>query len=89
MRNSSHQHHMRTAHQDHFNSVVGRTVAKLREERGISQRHLAEEIGLSHQSVTAIESGRSVPAFTLARIAEALDVTLDELVPIDALMMGA
>jgi len=80
---------MRSAHQDHFNSVVGRMVAALRRERGMPQRELAEQIGVSHQTVTAIESGRSVPAYTLARIAEALDVTLDELVPLDAMSIPA
>ena len=46
----------------------------LREERGLSQGQLAVELGVSRQTVNAIETGRYLPslplAFDLARFFE-------------------
>ena len=47
-------------------------VRRLREERGLSQGQLAGELGVSRQTVNAIETGRYDPslplAFRLARV---------------------
>jgi len=43
----------------------------LRTERGWTQAHLAEQLGISRQSVNAIESGKHAPSLPLAfRIAD-------------------
>lgn len=55
----------------------------LREQRtlrGLSQADLAESLGVSRQTVIAIESGRYSPSLPLAfRIARYFDVTVDRL----------
>lgn len=47
------------------------TLRELRAERGWSQARLAEELGVSRQTVNAIETGRFDPSLPLAlRIAQ-------------------
>lgn len=47
------------------------TLRELRDERGWSQARLAEELGVSRQTVNAIETGRFDPSLPLAlRIAQ-------------------
>jgi putative transcriptional regulator len=47
-------------------------VRRLREERGVSQGQLAVELGVSRQTINAIETGRYLPslplAFSIARL---------------------
>lgn len=55
-------------------------VRELREARGLSQVTLAATIGLTRQSVHAIEAGRAIPAVDVAlRIARALDCPVESL----------
>jgi len=55
-------------------------VRELREARGWSQSVLAETVGLSRQSVFAIETGRALPAVDIAlRLAKALDCPVEGL----------
>jgi putative transcriptional regulator len=41
-------------------------VRKLREDRAISQGDLAKDLGVSRQTVNAIETGRYLPSLPLA-----------------------
>ncbi len=41
-------------------------VRRLREARGLSQGQLAQELGVSRQTVNAIETGRYLPSLPLA-----------------------
>ena len=41
-------------------------LKQLREERGISQRELAEEVGVTRQTINAVERGRYDPSLELA-----------------------
>lgn len=51
----------------------------LRGERGWSQQHLAEALGVSRQSVNAIETGRYDPSLPLAfRIAELFGLAIEQ-----------
>jgi putative transcriptional regulator len=51
-----------------------------RTQRGLSQADLAESLGVSRQTVIAIESGRYSPSLPLAfRIAKFFDTTVDEM----------
>jgi putative transcriptional regulator len=51
----------------------------LRATRGWSQTDLAERLGVSRQSVNAIETGRYDPSLPLAfRIAELFDMRIEE-----------
>jgi molybdate-binding protein/DNA-binding XRE family transcriptional regulator len=55
-------------------------VRELREARGLSQVTLAATVGLTRQSVHAIETGRATPAVDVAlRIARALDCPVESL----------
>ena len=54
-------------------------LATLRQSQRLSQAQLAQRIGVSRQSVNAIETGRSDPSLLLAlRIAETFDLSIEE-----------
>tara|TARA_R100000365_G_C2748604_1_gene80681 strand:- start:3449 stop:3781 length:333 start_codon:yes stop_codon:yes gene_type:complete len=58
---------------------VGLRIQAIRKERFRSQAELAEAIGRSVETVSAIERGKSLPNFeTLERLARALDVPIRE-----------
>jgi len=55
-------------------------VRELRDARGLSQAALCAAVGLTRQSVHAIESGRAVPAVDVAlRLARALECRVEDL----------
>jgi putative transcriptional regulator len=55
-------------------------LKKLRAERGWSQQDLAERLGVSRQSVNAIETGRYDPSLPLAfRIADQFGLTIEQI----------
>lgn len=55
------------------------TVRRLRGEHGWSQGRLARELGVSRQTVNAIETGRFDPSLPLAlRIAQLFDRQLEQ-----------
>jgi transcriptional regulator with XRE-family HTH domain len=58
---------------------VGRKISRLREQRGIKQETLAEQLGISLQSVSKIEQSEQVEDITLERIAKVLGVTPTEI----------
>ena len=52
----------------------------LRAERGWSQQDLAERVGVSRQSVNAIEKGRYDPSLPLAfRISDAFGLAIEDI----------
>ena len=52
----------------------------LRAERDWSQQHLAERLGVSRQSVNAIETGRYDPSLPLAfRIADVFELAIEDI----------
>ncbi len=61
-------------------TLVKNRLRELRAERGVSQAALADAVGLSRQSVNAIETGKYDPslpvAFSLARY---FDLTIEAL----------
>lgn len=61
-------------------AVVGARVKALREERGLSQRALAQHLELSSSAIAKYEAGVHTPPLTvLVRLAAVLDVSLDQL----------
>ena len=55
-------------------------VASLRQLQRLSQADLAQRLGVSRQSVNAIETGRSDPSLALAfRIAELFGLGVEEI----------
>ena len=55
-------------------------IAKIRKQKGILQKDLAKQIGVSHWWLSNVENGIASPGLKLMiRISNALNVTLDEL----------
>ena len=63
-----------------WDAALNNRVKVLRTERGWSQIELAEKIGISRQSVYAIESGKFDPSLPVAfRIAEQFGMTIEDI----------
>jgi len=70
--------------------IVDNRVRELRTRQGLSQAEIAAELGVSRQTVIAIESGRYSPSLPLAfRIARFFGLTVDELFDPSAPRTGA
>ena len=54
---------------------IGRKIARIRELRGMKQETLAEELGISQQSVSNLEQSETVEDMKLEEIAKILGVT--------------
>lgn len=60
--------------------ITGETIRTLREARGITQKQLAEELGVTDKAVSKWETGRGLPDVTLLEpLAQSLRVSLAEL----------
>lgn len=56
--------------------LVGRNVARLRREKGLTQEDVAERSGFSQQYLSSLERGRRNPTvITLFELAQALGVS--------------
>jgi transcriptional regulator with XRE-family HTH domain len=63
-----------------FFKKLGKHVAELRKELGITQMQLAEQLGISQQLIAAYEAGaRKIPASMLPTLAKLFAVSLEEL----------
>jgi XRE family transcriptional regulator, aerobic/anaerobic benzoate catabolism transcriptional regulator len=70
------------ARADAFAAAVGGLVRSSRAKRGMTRRQLAEQSGASERYLAQIESGQGNPSvIVLKSIAEALDVSVVELLP--------
>jgi putative transcriptional regulator len=59
---------------------VRNTLPDLRRERGWSQQHLADRLGVSRQTVISLERGRFDPSLPLAfRIARVFERRIEEI----------
>lgn len=59
---------------------LGLEIARLRDQKGMSQRQFALYLGLDRVTLNRIESGTGNPTLeTLIRIAQGLDVDLEDL----------
>lgn len=64
---------------------VRTNLAQVRAQRGLGAAHLASQVGVSRQTIYAIEAGTYVPNTTVSlRLARALDTTVEELFQIEA-----
>ena len=61
---------------------ISSKMKQLREANGISKTNLAELVGVSTKTITAWETGTTIPqrAQKLIKLADALQITIDELV---------
>ncbi len=63
-------------------ATVGDRIRRLREQRLLTQRELAERAGIGPVTLHRIESGKVVPRLrTLRRLAEALGIPPEALAP--------
>jgi transcriptional regulator with XRE-family HTH domain len=53
---------------------IGRKISRIRELRGIKQETLAQELGVSQQTVSRIEASETVEEDILTKVAKILDV---------------
>jgi transcriptional regulator with XRE-family HTH domain len=64
-----------------FRNQLSRSVKSAREERGLTQRTLAERAGITEKYLSRIELGLATPSILVAfRVAGALGLGLDRLV---------
>jgi transcriptional regulator with XRE-family HTH domain len=71
------QERIRTADRGWFFAAVADQVAERRQQRGLSQRELAELVGTTQSAIARLERGGRPPRIdTLLRIADALDCEL-------------
>lgn len=60
---------------------IGTKLFKIRTERGETQEHVAEGVGITYVSLSRYENGQRMPKMDiLARLAEHYGVTVDELI---------
>lgn len=66
-----------------FHAAVGQRLREKREAAGMSQRELADTLGISKSHLQKIEEGVQTPTvYLLAKAADEWDCTLDDLVPV-------
>lgn len=57
---------------------IGKRIAEIRKERGLSQTELAERIGTKQNAITRLEKGKFNVGFdTLQKIAEVFNMKID------------
>lgn len=71
---------------NHFYDRVGKAIRQARADAQLDQQELARRIGVSASTLGNAEEGHTCSLIMAARIAEALDVTLDALVPLEAIV---
>lgn len=67
-------------------TLITNSIRRLRFERNeMTQQHLAERVGVTRQTINAIEAGKYSPSLEVAfRIAVALEVTIEQVFSYDA-----
>ena len=69
-----------------FLKLIGGNIARLRKEKGLSQKDLGHIIDMEKSNLSAIENGRQNPTvLTLKKIAEAIGCEVFELIQISSL----
>ncbi len=60
------------------------TISQLRKQRKITQEELANEVGVTRQTITSIETGKYIASLPLAfKIAKFFDMSIAELFSIE------
>ncbi len=60
-------------------TIIGKNLRKLRESRGLTQKSLADALGITFQQVQKYEKGRSsIPAARLYAMSQILDASFDK-----------
>ena len=68
-----------TASDKKYLYTIGKNIARLRREKGLSQIDVCAEINMEKSNLSSIENGRqNVTALTLRKIAEVIGVEVKE-----------
>ena len=60
---------------------IGKFIAELRKEKGLTQEQLAEKLNVSNKSISRWENGNTMPDLSLIPLlSEVLDITINELI---------
>ena len=60
---------------------IGKFIAKLRKEKGLTQKQLAEKLNVTDRAVSNWENGRRMPDLSLFKpLCETLEITINELI---------
>ena len=60
--------------------TMGEIICQYRKERGLTQKQLAERIGVTNKAISKWETGDGYPdIMTIPSLAEALEISIDEL----------
>ena len=60
--------------------ALGRRLAQIRKDRGLTQEKLAERANLANNYISNIENGRSIPSLeTVVKLCQALEATPNDL----------
>lgn len=71
---------MMSNEEKNLDKKIGKNIKRIRNDRKITQKELAESLGIIEQTVSKIERGVFSPSFaTLLKICETLDTTPNEL----------
>lgn len=73
---------------ERLNRVIGLRILRERSQRRLTLRVLAERAGMHVNTLDNAESGRGITLLSLCRIALALQVGLDALVPLSETIVG-
>ena len=61
------------------------TIFRLRKQHKITQEELANEVGVTRQTITSIETGKYIASLPLAfKIAKFFDMSIEEIFSIEA-----
>lgn len=64
-------------------NTIGENIRKKREEKGLTQKELADKVGITFAAISQIESGKTGKKFdTLRDICISLNVSSDEILNI-------
>ena len=65
-------------------SSIGENIKRVRKEKNLTQKELAEKVGTTQQNLAQYENGKRNPKIgTVSRIASALKVNIDDLLAAD------
>lgn len=60
------------------------TISQLRKQRKITQEELANEVGVTRQTITSVETGKYIASLPLAfKIAKFFDMSIEEIFSIE------
>lgn len=72
-----------------FFKALGRRIAQLRQQAGMSQQAVADELGIAQQTLAHYEVGRlRLPVSLLTRLAELFSVPADDLLGLNGARAG-